>query len=149
MGNHAVNRWKLNLAVLSFGQFLVMGGMTMVIPFLPLYIQEMGVDNVEDAAIWAGVIFAGNFVTSFGGLLPSVHSLIRQFTPNGMESRAYSLNTSALSLGNLSGPIIGGLLAGWITIRGIFVVAAVLLLCNALWVRIALVRKAREVRNHQ
>jgi DHA1 family multidrug resistance protein-like MFS transporter len=57
--------WKVNLTVLWFGQFLVMAGMTMIIPFLPLYIQEMGITDPDQLAVWAGVIFAGNFVTSF------------------------------------------------------------------------------------
>ncbi|NTZ18796.1 MFS transporter [Paenibacillus sp. JMULE4] len=73
-----------------------------------------------------------------GGLLPSVQTLIRQYTPSGMESRAYSFNTSALALGNMLGPVIGGAVSGLIGIRGIFMMAAVLLLLNALWVRLSL-----------
>ncbi|GCL71007.1 MFS transporter [Paenibacillus naphthalenovorans] len=73
-----------------------------------------------------------------GGLLPSVQTLIRQYTPSGMESRAYSFNTSALALGNMLGPVIGGAVSGLIGIRGIFMTAAVLLLLNALWVRLSL-----------
>jgi MFS family permease len=61
--------------------------------------------------------FLGIFI---GGLLPSVYALIRKFTPNGMESRAYSFNSSTLSLGNMLGPVIGGCLSGLVTIRGIF-----------------------------
>ena len=60
-----MERWKLNLTVLWFGQFIVMSGMTMVMPFLPLYIQEMGVTDEKTVALWAGVIFASTFVTSF------------------------------------------------------------------------------------
>jgi DHA1 family multidrug resistance protein-like MFS transporter len=75
-----------------------------------------------------------------GGLLPSVHALIRKYTPDGMESRAYAFNTSALSLGNMLGPIIGGAISGWITIRGLFLLAAVLLFFNAFWVKTALYR---------
>ncbi len=70
-----------------------------------------------------------------GGMLPTVNSLILKYTPNGMEGRAYSFNTSALGLGNLMGPIIGGLLFGWISIRGIFIVASCLLFLNAFWAR--------------
>jgi MFS family permease len=58
-------RWKLNLAILCFGQFLVMGGMTMVLPFLALYVQELGITDPRDVAIWTGVIFGINFLTSF------------------------------------------------------------------------------------
>lgn len=85
--------------------------------------------------IWqllAARFFLGLFM---GGLLPSVNSLIRKYTPDGMEGRAYSFNTSSLSLGNMAGPIIGGALSGWIGIEGIFILAAILLLYNAAWVR--------------
>jgi MFS family permease len=79
-----------------------------------------------------------------GGLLPSVYSLIKRYTPKGMESRAYSLNSSTLSLGNMLGPIVGGVLAGWISIRGVFLVAAAMLLLNSIWVRKTLTHKQRE-----
>lgn len=79
-----------------------------------------------------------------GGLLPSVQTLIREYTPSGMESRAYSFNTSALALGNMLGPVIGGAASGLIGIRGIFMTAAVLLLLNALWVRLSLFHGKKE-----
>ncbi|MBP1154730.1 MULTISPECIES: MFS transporter [unclassified Paenibacillus] len=79
-----------------------------------------------------------------GGLIPSVQTLIRQYTPSGMESRSYSFNTSALALGNMLGPVIGGAVSGWIGIRGIFLTAAVLLLLNALWVRLSLYHRKQE-----
>jgi len=85
--------------------------------------------------VWQLLLCRFLFGAFIGGLLPSVNSLIRKYTPEGMESRAYSFNTSALSLGNLIGPIIGGLLNNWIHIQGIFVLAAALLAVNALWVK--------------
>ncbi|WP_028547898.1 MFS transporter [Paenibacillus sp. UNC451MF] len=95
--------------------------------------------------IWQ--LFAARFMLGvfMGGMLPSVQTLISNFSPKGMESRAYSFNTSALSLGNMLGPVIGGVLSGWIHIQGLFIMAAVLLFANALWVRKALFnRQARS-----
>jgi len=68
-----------------------------------------------------------------GGLLPSVNALLRAYTPDGMESRAFGFNSSFLSLGNIIGPMAGGALGGWIGIRGIFLFACALLLLNAVW----------------
>jgi MFS family permease len=83
-----------------------------------------------------------------GGLLPSVNALIRKYTPDGMESRSYSFNSSFLSLGNMVGPTVGGALSGFITIRGIFLIATVLLFTNAFWVNRTLIsRKNREVQS--
>jgi MFS family permease len=76
-----------------------------------------------------------------GGLIPSVNALLRTNAPTGMESVTYSFNTSFLSLGNVIGPILGGVLAGFITIPGVFAIAAVLFTLNFLWVGRSLIRK--------
>lgn len=61
-----VERWKINLGVLWFGTFFVMSGMTMIIPFLPLFLQQdLGVTDESAIGVWGGAIFAANFVTSF------------------------------------------------------------------------------------
>lgn len=61
-----MQRWKINLAVLMFGNFLVMAGMTMITPFLALYLkQDFGLTDEHEIGVWAGLIFASNFVTSF------------------------------------------------------------------------------------
>ncbi|RJX38194.1 MFS transporter [Paenibacillus pinisoli] len=73
-----------------------------------------------------------------GGLIPAVNSLIRVHTPDGMESRAYSFNSSTMSLGNMIGPITGGALSGYIGIQGLFVMSAILMLLNGVWVWISL-----------
>ena len=77
-----------------------------------------------------------------GGMLPSVNALLRTYTPDGMESRAFGFNSSFLSLGNVLGPAVGGALAGVVGIRGIFVFACCLLLLNAAWAFATLRRKA-------
>ncbi|NEU29490.1 multidrug efflux MFS transporter [bacterium LRH843] len=60
-----MGRWRRNLRILVVSQFLVMGAMTMIIPFLPLYLQELGVENPETLGVWAGLIFGANFLTAF------------------------------------------------------------------------------------
>lgn len=73
-----------------------------------------------------------------GGLLPSVNALIRSYTPEGMESRAFGFNTSALALGNMLGAVIGGVLSGFIGIEGLFIMSGCMLLVNMVWVRLKL-----------
>lgn len=60
-----MNRWKIDLAILWFGCFLLMSGMTMIMPFLPLYLKDMGMTDEHAIAFWAGAIFASNFITAF------------------------------------------------------------------------------------
>ena len=42
-----------------------MAAMTMIVPFLPLYLQELGVTDPGQISIWSGVIFGVNFLTAF------------------------------------------------------------------------------------
>jgi MFS family permease len=97
-------------------------------------------------SVWQ--LFAVRFMLGLfmGGLIPAVNALIRKYTPNGMESRSYSFNSSFLSLGNMLGPIVGGGLSGFVSIRQLFLVAAVMLFLNAIWVHRTLIRtKADEI----
>ena len=80
-----------------------------------------------------------------GGLIPTVNALVRKYTPDGKESRAFGFNTSALSLGNMMGPVVGGVLSGWIGIEGLFILAGVLLFLTCAWATRAL--RARQRAN--
>lgn len=55
--------WERNLVVIWIAQFIAMIGMSACIPFLPLYVRELGV-AAEDAAMWSGIIAAAPFVLS-------------------------------------------------------------------------------------
>ena len=55
--------WQRNLMVLWFAQFVAMIGMSAVLPFLPLYVRDLGVAP-QDAAFWSGLINAAPFITS-------------------------------------------------------------------------------------
>ena len=46
--------WKKNLYVISFAQMIFVTGMAFVIPFLPFYVRELGISNIEQAARWSG-----------------------------------------------------------------------------------------------
>ncbi|MFP4369470.1 MAG: MFS transporter [Candidatus Kapaibacterium sp.] len=63
-GKEEAKLWQRNLAILSLGQFITMVGMSSVVPFLPLYIRELGVTDLESAKLWSGFIFAGPFFLS-------------------------------------------------------------------------------------
>ncbi|WP_411349585.1 MFS transporter [Paenibacillus sp. WLX2291] len=84
-----------------------------------------------------------------GGLLPSVNSLIRYYTPDGMESRAFGFNSSTNALGNMTGSVMGGVLAGFIGVEGLFVLSGILLMLNMLWVRARLYSKPTADRHRK
>ncbi|QHA91680.1 MFS transporter [Bacillus sp. N1-1] len=60
-----MENWKRNVWILFGSQFLVLGAMTMIMPFLPLYVQELGVEGESQISLWSGVIFGANFLTAF------------------------------------------------------------------------------------
>lgn len=47
---------RLSFSVLLFSQLLATTAFMFVVPFMPLYVQHLGVENARDAAAWAGVI---------------------------------------------------------------------------------------------
>jgi MFS transporter, DHA1 family, multidrug resistance protein len=57
--------WRKNLYIIWAAQFLAMMGMSLVVPFLPFYIRELGVTNPEEVASWSGLVYAGPFFLSF------------------------------------------------------------------------------------
>ena len=56
---------KRNVTIMWFANFFVAGSMTMVLPFISLYIDSMG--NFSDSYIqtWSGWVFAVTFITAF------------------------------------------------------------------------------------
>lgn len=89
-------------------------------------------------SVWQLIIVRFLMGIFMGGLLPSVNALIRSYTPDGKESRAFGFNSSTLALGNMLGAISGGFLSGFIGIEGIFIISGSLLLVNTIWVRLKL-----------
>ncbi len=56
--------WKRTLWILWVSNFFVTAGMSLVIPFLPLYIEKLGIHSLQDIEIWSGWIFSAQYVTS-------------------------------------------------------------------------------------
>ncbi len=56
--------WRRTLYIIWSAQFIAMMGMSLVVPFLPFYIQSLGVTAPDDLARWSGYVFAGPFFIS-------------------------------------------------------------------------------------
>jgi MFS family permease len=56
--------WQKNLYSLWFAQLIAAMGLSMIIPFLPFYLRELGVTGGEAVKIWSGLIFAAPFMVS-------------------------------------------------------------------------------------
>lgn len=56
--------WKRNLIVCWFGMFVTGVGMSQLAPVLPLYIQQLGVDNADSVARLSGFAFGITYIIS-------------------------------------------------------------------------------------
>ena len=100
-------------------------------------------------AVWQLVLLRFLVGLTVGGLLPSVHALLRHSTPTHMVSRVYGYNNSFVSLGNLLGPTIGGFVAGYISINGVFLMTSAFLFLNAAWVYYSFFRSRHTLQDEQ
>ncbi len=58
------NVWRRNLLILTFVQFIAMVGMNGLVPFLPLFVIELGIVEPSSAKMWSSLIFAGPYFLS-------------------------------------------------------------------------------------
>jgi DHA1 family multidrug resistance protein-like MFS transporter len=84
--------------------------------------------------VWQLVLLRFLLGLCLGGLLPSVNALLRRVTPGHMVSRVYGYNNSFVCIGSMLGPMTGGFIAGFLSMRGVFWMTSVLLFLNAGWV---------------
>jgi DHA1 family multidrug resistance protein-like MFS transporter len=55
-------QWQKNLYALWAAQFIAMVGLSLVVPFMPLYIGTLGVRRLDAIERWSGVLFAAPFL---------------------------------------------------------------------------------------
>lgn len=58
------HHWKRNLWVCVFGSFTTLVAMTLLLPFLPLYVQQLGVQHPAAIARWSGVAYGATFLSA-------------------------------------------------------------------------------------
>ncbi|MGF6723178.1 MFS family permease [Paraburkholderia sp. GAS41] len=54
--------WRRNLIVCVFGSFTTLVSLSMLLPFLPLYVQQLGVSSTSAIVQWSGVAFGVTFL---------------------------------------------------------------------------------------
>jgi DHA1 family multidrug resistance protein-like MFS transporter len=58
------DRWRRNVIFLCIAQFFAMLGMGACVPFLSLFIMELGIQDQAEVNIWSGLVFAGPYILS-------------------------------------------------------------------------------------
>ena len=56
--------WFINLIVCTVGSFTTIVAMTLLLPFLPLYVEEIGVRGHAAIVQWSGVAYGATFFTA-------------------------------------------------------------------------------------
>jgi DHA1 family multidrug resistance protein-like MFS transporter len=96
-----------------------------------LYIPQAFVTS-----IWQLVVLRFLLGIQMGAMMPSIHALIRHSAPLHMQGEIYGYKTSFQFLGNVLGPLLGGLVAASWGISSVFFVTSFLLLLSAFLVLI-------------
>lgn len=54
--------WKRNLAICVFGSFTTLVSLTLLLPFLPIYVEQLGVQQNAAIVEWSGIAFGATFL---------------------------------------------------------------------------------------
>ncbi len=55
--------WKRNLFILCLGELVALIGFSVVLPFLPYYVQYLGITGTSQVAFWSGLLLSSQAVT--------------------------------------------------------------------------------------
>ena len=80
------------------------------------------------SSIWQLMIWRLLFGISIGGMIPITTALVRREAPIDMQGEVMGYNTSFRFLGNIIGPMFGGIVSGFIGISSVFILTGVLFL---------------------
>ncbi|GAB3792799.1 lmo2377 family MFS transporter [Virgibacillus kimchii] len=81
-------------------------------------------------SIWQLVILRFLLGAAIGGIIPVRIAYIRQEAPLSMQGEVLGYNTSLRFLGNVIGPVLGGMLAGFFGFSSVFIVTSALLIIS-------------------
>jgi len=60
-----LDNWRKNLYIIWIAQLIAMIGMSMVVPFLPLFVKDLGIIELPEIKRWSGLVSSGVFITAF------------------------------------------------------------------------------------
>jgi MFS transporter, DHA1 family, multidrug resistance protein len=92
--------WERNQYVMTAVVFVVFTGFAFVLPFLPLFVRELGVENKETAALWAGALIGVSPLLA-GLLAPVWGRLADRYGQKRMALRALISYVALLGLSAL------------------------------------------------
>jgi len=61
----ASNYWKKNLYIMFVAEFFVIMGFSFIMPFMPLFVQQLGRFSTDEAAFWSGISIGVSSIALF------------------------------------------------------------------------------------
>jgi len=61
--NSLTRGWKRNLYVIWAAELVAIAGFSVAFPFLPYYVQELGVTDPGQVEMWSALLFTGQAIT--------------------------------------------------------------------------------------
>src|SRR5262245_49596529 len=61
----ALEPWRRDLYVLWAIEFAAFVGLSLILPFIPLYVRQLGITDVADVTRWSCPLLSGPFMVSF------------------------------------------------------------------------------------
>nr|WP_234987306.1 MFS transporter [Bacillus sinesaloumensis] len=98
--------------------------------------------------LWQLVLCRFLFGMAVGGLIPCMTAYIRQVAPLSMQGEVQGYNVSFRFLGNVIGPISGGILSGFFGISTVFFITSGLFLVGAATLWFSIVRNSEKSTQH-
>ncbi len=85
--------------------------------------------------VWQLILFRFLFGIAIGGMFPAITAFIRSEAPLGMQGEVMGYNISFRFLGNMIGPLVGGVISAFAGISSVFYVTGALFLAafGLLW----------------
>ena len=117
---HTHIHWQRNLAVCMFGSFTTIIAMTLLLPFLPLYVEQLGVTDHAAIVQWSGAAYGATFLSA-ALVAPLWGRLADRYGRKPMLIRASLGMSVAMALIGLAGNVwqlvglrlLAGLLGGY------------------------------------
>src|SRR6267143_853032 len=135
--------WRTSLYVTCVAQATAMLAFGFVLPFLPLYLKEIGVSPDSAVVFWSGALVTSTGVSlaifsPIWGALADRHGrklmVLRAMLIGGLIIWSMGLLQTSVYVGISAGPVLGGVVAQAVGIRGTFFVAGAMLAIAGIFV---------------
>ncbi|MBN6888135.1 MFS transporter [Cytobacillus horneckiae] len=97
--------------------------------------------------MWQLVIIRFALGVTIGGIIPVRIAYIRQEAPIAMQGEVLGYNTSLRFLGNVIGPVMGGIIAGYFGFTAVFVITSLLLILSGAILLVTVNRNPKYVKS--